>query len=368
MNCIRRPLAASCLAISAAAMFTASIPGAFAAEPRPLRVLFFDPAGAEQGKAGVLRVAMEQLGRDAIYFDYFTPASGLSEKMAALYDVAMVLGGGDAPALSALKAKQRVVTVKDNEAPAAIRSTILATVDPAAKSDWEKFLAQREPEMREQNPNVANYEKRPEAITFQHPFSVKGTMERTQVPADLRAGALRERAGHREAHRIRVGRARAAVGRGDERLSARRQPRTARGTTTSRFARTPNGDGKADKFTVFADKLNIPTGIVFARGGVIVAQPPRFLFLKDTNGDDKADVREVHHRRLGHPRHARAGEQPALRLRQLALRLRRLLGLRGHGRREAVRLRDGHLSLQAGRLGARVPASVHEQRVGAQRE
>ena len=27
-------------------------------------------------------------------------------------------------------------------------------------------------------------------------------------------------------------------------------------------------------------------------GGIIVAQPPRFLFLKDTNGDDKADVRE----------------------------------------------------------------------------
>jgi len=54
-----------------------------------------------------------------------------------------------------------------------------------------------------------------------------------------------------------------------------------------------NGDGKADKFTVFAEGLNIPTSIVFANGGIIVSQAPHFLFLKDTNGDDKADVRET---------------------------------------------------------------------------
>lgn len=53
-----------------------------------------------------------------------------------------------------------------------------------------------------------------------------------------------------------------------------------------------DGDGKADKFTVFADKLNIPTSIVFARGGIIISQAPDFLFLKDTDGDDKADIRE----------------------------------------------------------------------------
>ncbi|MEY3448595.1 MAG: hypothetical protein RL749_211, partial [Verrucomicrobiota bacterium] len=48
-----------------------------------------------------------------------------------------------------------------------------------------------------------------------------------------------------------------------------------------------------DKFTVFADKLNIPTSLVFANGGVIVAQSPNFVFLKDADGDDKADVRQV---------------------------------------------------------------------------
>ena len=59
-----------------------------------------------------------------------------------------------------------------------------------------------------------------------------------------------------------------------------------------------NGDGKADKQTVFADKLYLPTGIEFWNGGVIVAQQPNLMFLKDTNGDDKADTRETDPARL----------------------------------------------------------------------
>jgi putative membrane-bound dehydrogenase-like protein len=53
-----------------------------------------------------------------------------------------------------------------------------------------------------------------------------------------------------------------------------------------------NGDGKADKFTIFADKLNIPTSFTFVNGGIVVSNAPSFLFLKDTNGDDKADIRQ----------------------------------------------------------------------------
>lgn len=52
-----------------------------------------------------------------------------------------------------------------------------------------------------------------------------------------------------------------------------------------------DGDGRADKFTIFAEKLNIPTSFVFVNGGIVVSQAPSFVFLKDTNGDDKADVR-----------------------------------------------------------------------------
>ncbi len=52
-----------------------------------------------------------------------------------------------------------------------------------------------------------------------------------------------------------------------------------------------DGDGRADKSTVFADGLNIPTSLTPIDGGWIVAQAPQFLFLKDTDGDDVADVR-----------------------------------------------------------------------------
>jgi len=54
-----------------------------------------------------------------------------------------------------------------------------------------------------------------------------------------------------------------------------------------------DGDGVADRFTVFAEKLSIPTSLLPYNGGVIVAQAPDILFLKDTDGDGKADQRKV---------------------------------------------------------------------------
>ena len=60
-----------------------------------------------------------------------------------------------------------------------------------------------------------------------------------------------------------------------------------------RICEDTNGDGRADKFTLFADKLSIPTSVVFANGGVICTNGTQMLFLKDTDGDDKADVRKV---------------------------------------------------------------------------
>ena len=54
-----------------------------------------------------------------------------------------------------------------------------------------------------------------------------------------------------------------------------------------------DGDGKADKFSVFADGLNIPSGVAVGHGGVWVANAPDILFLQDTDGDGKADRREV---------------------------------------------------------------------------
>lgn len=54
-----------------------------------------------------------------------------------------------------------------------------------------------------------------------------------------------------------------------------------------------DGDGVCDKFTTFAEGLNIPSGIAVGHGGVWVANAPDLLFLQDTDGDLKADKTEV---------------------------------------------------------------------------
>ena len=54
-----------------------------------------------------------------------------------------------------------------------------------------------------------------------------------------------------------------------------------------------DGDGQADRRSVFAENLSIPTSMLAYDGGLIVAQAPHMLFLKDTDGDGKADLRKV---------------------------------------------------------------------------
>lgn len=54
-----------------------------------------------------------------------------------------------------------------------------------------------------------------------------------------------------------------------------------------------DGDGRADKFTVFAAGLSIPTSLLPYRDGVIVALAPHIVFFRDANGDGVSDQREV---------------------------------------------------------------------------
>lgn len=65
------------------------------------------------------------------------------------------------------------------------------------------------------------------------------------------------------------------------------------GKDSIRVLEDTNGDGAADKVTVFADDLNIPIGIYPYRDGAVVFSIPNILFLRDTDGDGKADKREV---------------------------------------------------------------------------
>lgn len=54
-----------------------------------------------------------------------------------------------------------------------------------------------------------------------------------------------------------------------------------------------NGDGKADKQSVFADGLHLPLGFELAKEGVYVSQGPNLKLYTDTNGDEKADKVEI---------------------------------------------------------------------------
>jgi putative heme-binding domain-containing protein len=54
-----------------------------------------------------------------------------------------------------------------------------------------------------------------------------------------------------------------------------------------------DGDGRAEMATVFAQGLNIPTGIAIGYGGAWVLNAPDLLFLPDADGDGRPDGREV---------------------------------------------------------------------------
>ncbi|CAN5727001.1 c-type cytochrome [soil metagenome] len=54
-----------------------------------------------------------------------------------------------------------------------------------------------------------------------------------------------------------------------------------------------NGDGIPDKSVVFADHLKLPTGIMRWKKGFLVVDVPDVLYLEDSDGDGKADIKKV---------------------------------------------------------------------------
>ncbi|HUE69514.1 MAG TPA: PVC-type heme-binding CxxCH protein [Pirellulaceae bacterium] len=60
-----------------------------------------------------------------------------------------------------------------------------------------------------------------------------------------------------------------------------------------RLLTDPDGDGKYDQSTVFADKLKWPTALFWSEGRLIVADAPDIFSFKDTDGDGKADEKKV---------------------------------------------------------------------------
>ena len=173
-----------------------------------------------------------------------------------------------------------------------IKSGILWAVGNKARKRYDNFIAKRTPLKYEKRGNVPNYERRPEPLKYQLPLSPEDSMKYTQVPVGFRMELFAAEPdiinpiymAWDERGRLWVVE---TVDYPNEFKDGRK------GNDRIKICEDTNGDGKADKFTVFAEGFNIPTSITFARGGVILAHAPEFYFLKDTDGDDKADIREV---------------------------------------------------------------------------
>lgn len=174
-----------------------------------------------------------------------------------------------------------------------IKNGILWAVDVNTKKNWEAFSKDIPKLTYEEREGIPNYEKRDPALKYQIPLLPEQSAKLIQVPAgfDLQLFAsepdiINPIAMNWDAKgRLWV-------------IETVDYPNTVRdekglGDDKVKILEDTNGDGRADKVTVFAENLNIPTSFVFYDAGIIVSQAPHFLFLKDTNGDDKADVREV---------------------------------------------------------------------------
>jgi mono/diheme cytochrome c family protein/glucose/arabinose dehydrogenase len=62
-----------------------------------------------------------------------------------------------------------------------------------------------------------------------------------------------------------------------------------------------DGDGVMDKKTVFADKLTGPRALKVLEHGVLVGDPPNLWLMKDTDGDLRADTKELVTNTFGNP-------------------------------------------------------------------
>ena len=60
-----------------------------------------------------------------------------------------------------------------------------------------------------------------------------------------------------------------------------------------------DGDGRMDKRTVFADRLVLPRALKVLDHGVLVGEPPNLWLMKDTDGDLRADTKEVVYKNYG---------------------------------------------------------------------
>lgn len=173
-----------------------------------------------------------------------------------------------------------------------LRNAIIWSVDEQVRAGWKKFV-ETMPELTiVERPNIPNYEERASPPEYQFPLSPKASQKLAQIPPGFELKLFASEpmiVKPIEMNWDRKGRL-WIIEASDypNRLLKKRKI----GHDKIKILEDTDNDGRADKVTVFADSLNLATSLVFVNGGVLVAQAPHFLFLKDTNGDDKADVRK----------------------------------------------------------------------------
>ena len=169
---------------------------------------------------------------------------------------------------------------------------ILWAVGDERRASYDQFINERTPLNYETRDNIPNYENRAEPLPYQLPLSAADSMDYTRVPVGFRLELFASEPdiinpvcmAWDERGRLWVAE---TVDYPNEITPSRK------GRDSIKILEDTDGDGKCDKVTVFVSGLNLPTSITFANGGIIVAHAPDFLFFKDTDGDDVADVREV---------------------------------------------------------------------------
>lgn len=283
----------------------------FAAEKpqKPIHVLYLGPV--EAGRSGprgggfggsrtnYIYLPGQTLAPEAIYFDHLTSITNVTDAYLKHFDaVVQVMPEAEIPATQKkmlqgfASAGKPLIKYSERPTDPALREAVLGKVSPTAKSAWEALLAAR-PSLQRQPGEVPNYERRPEAVKYQLPLSPQDSIRYTQVPADFELQLfVSEPDVVKPIYIAWDERGRAWV------IEARDYPHRVLpegepGNDDIKICEDTDGDGKADKFTIFADKLNLATSLVFVNGGVIVSQARQMLFLKDTDGDEKADVRQV---------------------------------------------------------------------------
>ena len=174
-----------------------------------------------------------------------------------------------------------------------LKSGILWAVGDKVNRKYQAFIKSRRPLAYEKRDNIPNYERRPQPLDYQLPLRAEDSLDYTRVPVGFEIQTF--------ATEPMIVNPMAMSWDSSGRLwviesvdypNEIPDDRT-NGRDNIKILEDTNGDGKADKVTVFADNLNIPTSLLCIDNGVIVFQAPDAIFMKDTDGDDRVDEKKV---------------------------------------------------------------------------